>query len=294
MLSGQCVAYCGNGEVYPPPPPSVLPPGPPGAAYVQRVSTEFQLQGDIAAFNEEAFKTALAAEFASATRINLQVTTGSIKVLAEMDFLTEASARIAANKVDTTPVSTMQSVWFASIGQIVILQRPTASIAQALVVNESPPPSPLQPPPAIDETTSALSSANQNSTDTQTTNEAVIAMSIAIPTVLVLVILTGMLIKFRRKFGASFLSRIKHSIIPPLYPSVQKDSLVGDVQQTSASDAAEDTENAIVAREAEFINRSSVERARSDNLSASGEPGSSSPSANEKKARWKVFGLLRV
>lgn len=254
-MQGQCVAYCGDGEVFSPPPSSTsLPPGPPGATYVQRVITEFKLQGDIAAFDADAFKTALLAEFPSATKIDLRFTSGSITVVAEMEFSTEGSARAAANKVDTTPVSTMQSVWFASVGQIVILQKPVASIAQALVVNESPPSSPPLSPSstALETNASALAAIPNNSTETPIP-EAVMAISIAIPMILVTILIIGMVFKCRRHHGTSFLSRITHSLIPPAYPSVVKDSLAADIQQARDSDAAEDTESALVQAELENL-----------------------------------------
>jgi hypothetical protein len=123
-----------------------LPPASPGTVYVQRVSTAFTLAGDVGSFDREGFRSSLMATFPSASRVTLTVTAASIGVLAELDFTGKDAATAAATKINTTPVATMQSSWFASVrGGVSIENVPSASVAEVAVI-----PTSSSPPPAGD------------------------------------------------------------------------------------------------------------------------------------------------
>ena len=127
-----------------------LPPASPGTVYVQRVSTAFTLAGDVGSFDREGFRSSLMATFPSASRVTLTVTAASISVLAELDFTGKDAATAAATKINTTPVATMQSSWFASVrGGVSIENVPSASVAEVAVIPTSSSPPPAVPSPVL-------------------------------------------------------------------------------------------------------------------------------------------------
>jgi hypothetical protein len=65
---------------------------------------------------QTAFKSALLAQFPSASDVRLTVSAASIRVDATLVLATEAAAASAAERLRTTPQTTMQEQWFASAG----------------------------------------------------------------------------------------------------------------------------------------------------------------------------------
>lgn len=133
-LGEHCSAYCGDGDESPIPPP---PPLPTGYSYMHRVASIFIIQGDATSFDVMMFRGALLAIFQPAIEVSIRVTSGSINVQAELDFLNASAAEKAAVEISTTPVSNMQSSWFSSLNSIVIENRPVAGVTSVIIEDNS-------------------------------------------------------------------------------------------------------------------------------------------------------------
>lgn len=124
------------------PPPAAAP----ASAYVQRVTTTFQLAGDVSSFDKEGFAAALRVVFPSARHVELTVTAASVNVVAKLDFEDQADASAAVTTINTTPVAAMQSSWFSAVrGGVTIENTPSATVAQVSVASLSSPPPPAKP-----------------------------------------------------------------------------------------------------------------------------------------------------
>ena len=191
-LEGQCAGYCGDGaDPLPPPLPPLLPPG---ATTAQRVTTTFVLRGDVSTFDVAGFKAALVAQFASALQINLEVTSASVRVVAKIDFASFTAARAAATEINTTSMSVMQRVWFASVaGEIILEQQPQGSISKAIISLSEPP-----SPPAARSNVSALV-AEQSTRNFDASQSAGMVAAVVIPLILVAMLL-AMLWKYELHF----------------------------------------------------------------------------------------------
>ena len=126
----------------------MLPPG-----FRPIVRTTFSVAGDVASFDQAGFRSALLSQFSEAEDVTLTVTPGSVNVVATLIMRSRASAESAANRIATTPTSTMQSNWFGSVNGgagVVIENTPSATTTVAVLSPPppKPPPPPRPPPPA--------------------------------------------------------------------------------------------------------------------------------------------------
>ena len=125
----------------------------PGAVYKPVVRTTFNIDGDVTSFDAAGFRAALLSRFKTAEDVAIDVSAASITVKATLIMSNEADAESAANVIMSTPTSTMESEWFASVNGgsgLTIRGRPSATVVRAVLEAPSPPPppapSPLLPP----------------------------------------------------------------------------------------------------------------------------------------------------
>jgi hypothetical protein len=111
------------------------------------VQTTFIVSGDVSSFDADGFRVALHGQFPEAQDVVLTIQPASIGVEAKLIMATEVAAEAVAHVVTTTPVSTMQSTWFANVNDgagVLIQSAPSVSIVEELVINP-PPPLPISP-----------------------------------------------------------------------------------------------------------------------------------------------------
>jgi hypothetical protein len=126
-----------------PPQPPFEPPAPatPGARYEMVMKAGFKVAGDVATFDQDAFRAGLLTMFPQASSVALTVTPGSVNVEARLIM----PSRNAALSAQTTLVSTPPSTLSANLGAPV--QMTTPPVIQKEQIEAPSPPPPAPPPP---------------------------------------------------------------------------------------------------------------------------------------------------
>ena len=127
----------------------------PGTRLKPTVTTSFEIAGDIQSFDRDGFIAGILNAFPEAEGVHLNVHAASVRVDVQIIVQSVDDANAATNRIQTTPVNEMQTVWFANVqgdprwpGGLAILNQPTAAIEEAYVSAPSPPPPHLPPPPS--------------------------------------------------------------------------------------------------------------------------------------------------